>query len=399
VKKSLVAALAFLGVSGGTLLEPAAAQLRGDANCNGTVNAADIDAVVAIVFGGANTCATADVNDDGAITSTDVVGVLLAFAPPGTATVTPTITDTPPPTVTPTITQTPTTTRTPTITGTPSRTGSPTRTGTPTRSGTPTRTASRTPTSTRTVTPTPTASITRTPTASRTPSRSPTPPNTPTVSRTPTISPTPTVSRTPTPTIPIGPGPVITFFGLTNASNFLLDEVETLPDGTKVFLRPSGSQFFVVVEARPGLSGRQPSTNLVNANANIPPDFRIWADRNLGDGSTAVCDVGPVPELDIGGVPGIPPAQYDPNNPTVAQALNDWGCRFSIHNSADACTKPDPLTEVSRFVGTGTTLQVCSEPVLGAELGFPFGDTTVTMQWRDSSGNISDPTKIIIRRP
>jgi hypothetical protein len=172
------------------------------------------------------------------------------------------------------------------------------------------------------------------------------------------------------------------------------------PDGnTPIFVRPAGSQFFVVVEARSGTSGFPPSTNTSNSNVDNPPDFRIWADRDLGNGSDLVCDVGPVPEQPIGGVPGIPPDQYDPTNSRVARALNDWGCRFAIHNSGDACTKPDPVTEESRFVNPVSQLQICSEPVLGVELLFPFDDTVVTVQWRDTHGNLSIPQQLIIRRP
>jgi hypothetical protein len=333
VKRLFVVALVVIGLTRVVWAGP----LAGDANCDGEVNEADIEAVMAVLFGPPSDCPNADVNGDGAYSAADLVGVLLAFGPPA-----PTTTPTP----TPTITLSPTPSLTPSITTTPSRTGTPTRTGSPTR--------------------------------------------TPTITRTP--------SATATPTIPIGPGPQITFFGLARADGLLLQPAEIRPGNVPVYLRPGGTSFFIVVEARPGTTGGL-STNLANLqNPTVAPDFRIWANKPLGTGTEAVCDVGPLPNNPLGGVPGVTEAQYNPADPRVARALNDWGCRFAIHNSSDACTIPNPISMESRFVSSLTSLQICSEPVIGTPLQFPTGETTVTMQWKDTGGNFSEPRRLIISR-
>lgn len=80
--------------------------IRGDANCDGRVDASDIDAVIALLFGEAGACpsaeANADANQDGSVTAADITAVelLLPLAgPTGTPSVTPTPSETP--TITP----------------------------------------------------------------------------------------------------------------------------------------------------------------------------------------------------------------------------------------------------------------------------------------------------------
>src|SRR5512143_627264 len=86
------------------------APLRGDANCDGRVDQADVDKVLAIVFGGLNDCDNSDVNDDGRVSVADTTAVLaILISPPQsptpseTATTAATATATPPPSVTPTV--------------------------------------------------------------------------------------------------------------------------------------------------------------------------------------------------------------------------------------------------------------------------------------------------------
>ncbi len=212
--------------------------LRGDTNCDGRVDQADVDALFAALFGAESDCAGLDVNGDGGISAGDVVALMEQLQSP-TATptetpstaVTPTVTGSalptatataltpsPSPTATPTITITPggptlTRTRTGTVTQTPTNSRRPTRTATPSETPTNTRTATRTRSSTRTRTPTATPSPgrtrgTRTDTPTSTPT-GPTPTATATCSCTPTVTsaatstatgPSPTSSRTGTST-------------------------------------------------------------------------------------------------------------------------------------------------------------------------------------------------------
>ncbi len=358
--------------------------------------------------------------------------------PTRTATTTPTSTSTrtftrsPTPTVTKTFTGTPTATRTPTNTPsaspsrTPTRTPSFTATRTPSRTRTPTHTATptRTPSATRTITATRTPTTTPSPTNTRTPSNTPTPTRTGTPTRTPTISPTPSVTRTPTlspsqtptrtptpsatltptrtatftrtPTVPLPFGPQVTFFGIVNADNNVVEPDGVDPDGNPIYVRSGGSGFLIVVEGRPGASGSKVATKTflsVPTDPTVRPDLQILPDRALGDGSTAICDVGPAP-APLGGVPGSA-LDFGPSQ-EVADVLNDFGCRFVPHDSSnDACTL-GPLG-IPKYVGTNSTEQFCSSPVVGREISFSTGDTKLAVQLRDIGGNIGDRRVIVVR--
>src|SRR5262245_62331500 len=71
---------ALLSLLGATLLIAAsvanAGILLGDTNCDGEVNQADFDTLVAGVFGDDNGCAGLDVNGDGVISAADVVALV-----------------------------------------------------------------------------------------------------------------------------------------------------------------------------------------------------------------------------------------------------------------------------------------------------------------------------------
>jgi hypothetical protein len=263
-----------------------------------------------------------------------------------------------------------------------------------------TRTVTGTPTSTRTPTITPTATATFTETATRTSTRTRTATNTRVPTFTPTVPPTKTVTRTRTPTIDLPVGPLITHFGLAKADGRVEDPADFTQDGIPIFERQVGSGFLILVEGRRGKSNRSVGTNLTNSNPDDPgarPDLQIEARRNLGDGSTLVCDRGPVPDAPIGGVPAVNPPSFEVTQ-AISDALNDFACRFDFHiTTADACTKDD-LGNFA-FVSPQTQTQFCSVPAVGVELLFPSGDTEVTVRLRDQGGNIGNERKIIVRAP
>ncbi len=198
----------------------------GDANCDGVVAAADVEALVSALFVAAE-CDGVDANGDGRNSAADLVALLQRLAaPPPTATPTaePSPTSETPGTPPATMTSLPSVTAVTAVsTGTPrpspTSTASPTSAVTPPASltataVTPSPTASMPPTSSPTSSPTgptptvPTPTRTRistftpTPTRTETPSRTPTRTRTGTPTRTSTATPkpssTPTVSRTPT---------------------------------------------------------------------------------------------------------------------------------------------------------------------------------------------------------
>jgi len=323
-------------------------------------------------------------------TATATATATITRTPSNTRTATFTRTTTPTATVTrtPTITPTATITRTATVT----RTSTNTATMTPTRIPTATRTVTRTPTNTPTATSTRTATNTRAPTNTWTP----TPTRTATLTR--TVTPTRTVTRTPTPTLPISAGPQITFFGLATASNVVLPPSGSDDLGNPVYDRPSGAGFFLVVEVKPGSSGRPPGSVTSNGDDKTPPDLQIEATHDLGNGSDRICDVGPEPNQPLGGVPGIDPPSFDFSSTQVVAALNDFGCRFDVHTNQFPCTF-DSQGNPSFVHPLISTLQYCTVSVLSDALQFPRGNTLVSVQVRDDRGNIGFPQHLVIQVP
>ena len=182
-----------------------AAASQGDADCNGVVDGADLSAITAAIFNGANHCPEADVNNDGRVSAADY-GAEMELLEVPLPTVTPTVADASP---SPTRTRGATATRTRTATHSPPP--SPTTThgmtpSAPPASGTPTPLLTATVTAPVVGTATPSAAPTSTATPTANPSQAPTalPPATPTytpvvlATATPSVTPTAAPSVTPT---------------------------------------------------------------------------------------------------------------------------------------------------------------------------------------------------------
>lgn len=340
----------------------------------------------------------------------------------GTGPVPPTFTPIPP---TPTRTATFTRTATSAASATPTNTPVPTRsfTRTSTRTSTPggptptrTRTATRTPTlppgvPTPTFTRTPTRTATRivnTPTPTR---RTSTPTRTRTATRPPatftptrSLTPTRTVPQTPTstPTFGVARGPVIRFMGMTKADDTLIDPEPLInpedPNEIRVYKRPFGSGFSLVIEARPGISGRPVGKSTFDGGG--CPDFQIQVTRDLGENPTeAVCDV--LPTDPPGGVLGTNPPRLDDSFDTCSR-LNDLGCRFVDGlgmavgrncNGEQSCVR----FESGEFgcVAPDATAQFCG--FVARTFEFPAGDTLVSVRARDSQGNLGPIAQMIVR--
>lgn len=197
--------------------------------------------------------------------------------------------------------------------------------------------------------------------------------------------------------MPLPFGPHITYFGIANANNEVTDPVGTDAQGNPIYERLTGSGFLIVVEAQPGTSGFKVATKTFLSIPDDPttrPDLQILSNRDLGINPTsAICDVGPAP-APIGGVPGST-LDFGPSQ-EVANTLNDFGCRFVPHDSSgEACTL-GPLG-IPKYVANGTTEQFCSSPVVGQEIAFQQGDTLVSVQVRDTAGNIGDRRTLVVR--
>jgi hypothetical protein len=179
-----------------------------------------------------------------------------------------------------------------------------------------------------------------------------------------------------------------------------------LSDGTPIFERPLPYGFFIVIEARIGPGGRPiglSTFNRVPGDSTALPNLQLLVSRSLGNGSAAVCDVGPPP--DIGGVPAVDPPMFG-GTPASADAINDLGCRFdarTIPNDGGTGTGRRPCTHNANgdgaFVNAQSRVQFCSELGVGAELAFPPGDTRVTARVTDEADQPGPPTSIIIRVP
>jgi len=216
-------------------------------------------------------------------------------------------------------------------------------------------------------------------------------------------SPTPSPSPMPTATVP--PGPEITFFGIARADNTLVEPAGTTVDGIQIYERPTRFGFMIVVEARPGDSGKSLSSfGTINnpATGSSRSHLQILANNALGNGSTTVCDAGPLPDP-IGGVPGVNPVDFGPSA-TITDAVNDFACRFDFHVPSAAgpggCTvdKLGNFSFASEEIVSGMR-QYCSVPAVGRELAFPSGDTKLTVQLADSGSNLGKPAKIVLRIP
>lgn len=168
--------------------------------------------------------------------------------------------------------------------------------------------------------------------------------------------------------------------------------------GVPIYERPTYG-FSLVVEGRPGGTGTPVGFSTFNSDPTNPttlPYLLIEASRDLGDGSAAVCDDVPP---DTGGVPAVDPPNFD-SSQSIANAINDFACRFKDgtgfrggRGPNDACIQfPDGQF---RFKEPGSTIQFCGQ--INKPLGFPLGDTLVTVRIRDFLGNVSSAEQLVIR--
>jgi hypothetical protein len=189
-------------------------------------------------------------------------------------------------------------------------------------------------------------------------------------------------------------GPVISHLGIARADGTKIDPSSTQKDGTVVYDNSIGSGFMLVVEAKPGLSNIEVGRRISAYDKDDPhsrPDLEIETDKDLGNGSKAVCDKR---RPDIGGVPAINPASFAEGR-AIADALNDLSCRFEVFiESASACT----VTKNGdfSFLSKDSEVQYCM--IVARAWNFPIGDTTVSVRVRDKEGNPGPVRKMILRR-
>jgi len=193
-------------------------------------------------------------------------------------------------------------------------------------------------------------------------------------------------------------GPVVSFLGLAQGDNTLMDPSGTR-DGLPIYWpRPVGTGFYLVVEGMPGPNGVKftPTPRSYEPDLTSFPDLQVEVSQPLGNGSEAVCDTsGPMP----GGVPAISPPNFDPTQTNI-NIVNDLGCRFVDADgnpvarlSSLPCVKVLPSEEY-KFANPNSTIEFCA-PVTKV-MGFPLGDTVVTARLRDAQGNVGAAAQIVV---
>jgi hypothetical protein len=162
----------------------------------------------------------------------------------------------------------------------------------------------------------------------------------------------------------------------------------------------SVGQFLLVVEGQRGPSNQNPGTNLFPFGADRG-DLQILLSRPTGDpqdpigfGSAAVCDMGPAP-MPFGGVPGVNPPAFG-GGQQITDAIQDLECRFTTNTLSaisNACTR-NRFGDFS-YISNGARTQYCYQvPMTGA---FQEGDTEVSVQLRDGSGNLGPHREFVVR--
>lgn len=216
-------------------------------------------------------------------------------------------------------------------------------------------------------------------------------------------TPSPTPPPTPLPTRPVGRedvkpkkgqaiGPVITHFGAARADGLPVPPA-TVEKGIPTYVTNTGAGFILVVEAKPGLAGHEVGRRVFAHVPNDPtvrPDLEIISNRPLGNSDPRVCDSR---RPDIG---GIPAAASFAETQAIADAINDFACRFETHNDHESACTVNQSGDFA-FVNPETTQQFCM--AVARAWGFPVGDTILTVRVRDVRGNPGPAKQIRIRRP
>ncbi|MCX8073445.1 MAG: hypothetical protein N3C12_13515 [Candidatus Binatia bacterium] len=194
---------------------------------------------------------------------------------------------------------------------------------------------------------------------------------------------------------------MITFLGIARADDRLLSPVEVFLDGTVVYERTSGSNFSIVVEARPGGANTPVGVRTFQwdpIRPDVLPDLAVVSSTPLGNGSLAVCD-DTLPVL--GGVPAWNGSLDLPGSQQLADVINDLACRFKDgsgqprgRNANEACTLFDDGQY--RFAGVGSTVQFCG--FIDSAVALPVGaETRFMVRVRDEAGRWSSPRSMVVR--
>jgi hypothetical protein len=221
----------------------------------------------------------------------------------------------------------------------------------------------------------------------------------------PPATPTPDATAAPLPTRPVGSqlkptkgqsiGPEITFFGAARADGSLVEPTSVDNKGIPVYRSEVGSGFMLVVESKPGKSGFETGRRVfayVPDDPKVRPDLEIETNRDMGDGSPAVCDR---TRPHIGGIPAINPANFAETQ-KISDTINDFSCRFETFIESDGSCTLSKNGDYS-FINKQTTTQFCM--IVARAYMFPVGRTLLSVRVRDSEGNPGPIKQMWIERP
>ncbi len=131
-------------------------------------------------------------------------------------------------------------------------------------------------------------------------------------------------------------------------------------------------------------------------NATDRPDVWIESDLPLGLNPTALVECRN-PGAPAGGVPAINPPSFG-SDQAITDAITDYACRFVKFSPSGPCTYIDATGE-AKLVNTSLTspseVQFCTDASLA--IAFPVGDSHVSVELRDSVGNLGPTAQIVVR--
>lgn len=183
-------------------------------------------------------------------------------------------------------------------------------------------------------------------------------------------------------------GPHISYIGIASSDGQPALPLGTFEDGTPVYFSNAGFGFRLVVEAAPPPHGAAIGTTTFDSDPSDParrPDFQILVESALGDGSRDICD-----EF---GVPAVVPADFN-GSQAVANSINDLTCRFEVATTRNGTCTQDAFGQPS-FVVPSSRVQFCLS--VNSLMGFPDGDTRISVQIRDHSGLMGPVQHMILQ--
>ncbi len=187
-------------------------------------------------------------------------------------------------------------------------------------------------------------------------------------------------------------GPLITHLGAARADGTGVPAV--MEGGLPTFTTSAGSGFILVIEAKAGVGGHEVGRRVyahLKDDPTVRPDLEILVNRDLGDGSPAVCDR---MKPNIGGIPGNAKTDWSETQ-SVSDRINDLTCRFESFNESESSCTQTASGDFS-FLAKDTTQQFCM--IVARAWAFPEGDTIVSVRVRDMKGNPGPVKQMRVRR-